>query len=144
MSSPSSVATEKDSRSCGGHALKDGLGGGGERVGRGVGVGEREHARAQGVARAVLGAGEAELGEGVEAAADGGAGEAGADAELRDGHLGVLLGEGLDDDEAAGERGHEVGVAGEDVEGGCGCWLRGGGREQAREGERRGRAVDAG
>ena len=29
---------------------------------------------------------------------------------------GDLLGEGLDDDESSGERGHEVGVAGEDVE----------------------------
>ncbi len=71
----------------GGHALEDGLGRGGERVRRGVGVGEGEHARTQGVAGAVFGAGKAELGEGVEAAADGGAGEAGADAELRDGHL---------------------------------------------------------
>ena len=63
----------------GGHALEDGLGGGGEGVGGGVGVGEREHAWAEGVAGAVVGAGEAELGEGVEAAADGGAGEAGAE-----------------------------------------------------------------
>ena len=108
---------------CGGHALEDGLRCGGERVGGGVGVGEREHPRAQGVTGAVLGAGEAELGEGVEAAADGGAGEAGFDAELRDGHLRGLLGEGLDDDEAAGERGHEVGVAGVDRRGRRRGWV---------------------
>ena len=116
---------------------------------RGVSVGEREHARAERVAGAVLGAGEAELGEGIEAAADGGAGEAGADAELRDGHLRRLRGEGLDDDEAAGERGHEVGIAGEDVERlggggldgrdqrGSGCRRRGGGIGETRSGRRR-------
>ena len=109
----------------GGHALEDGLGGGGEGVGGGVGVREREHARAQGVAGAVFDAGEAELGEGVEAAADGGAGEAGLDGELRDGHLRGLRGEGLDDEQAAGERGHEVRVAGVDVErGGRRCVRR--------------------
>jgi len=104
-----------------GQALEDGLGGGGERVRRGVGMGEGEHARAQGVARAVFGPGEAEFGEGVEATANGGARETGLDAELRDGHLGCLLGEGLNDDKTAGERGHEVGIACEGVE-------RGGGR----------------
>ena len=100
----------------GGHALEDGLGGAGEGVRRGVGVREGEHARAEGVAGAVFCAGEAKLGEGVEAAADGGAGEPGLDAELGDGHLRRLLGEGLNDDESAGEGGHEVGVAGVDVE----------------------------
>jgi hypothetical protein len=113
----------------GGHALKDGLGGGGEGVGRGVGMGEGEHARTQRVAGAVFGAGKAELGEGVETAADSGAGEASFDAELGDGHLRGLLGEGLDDDESAGERGHEVGVADVDVESGGGSrpGARGGG-----------------
>ena len=79
-------------------------------------MGEGEHTGAEGVALAVFGTGEAELREGVEAAADGGAGEAGFDGELRDGHLRALLSEGLDDDETAGERGHEVGVALVDVE----------------------------
>ena len=109
------------------HALEDGLGGGGKGVRRSVSVGEGEHAGAEGVAGAVLCAGKAELGEGVEAAANGGAGEAGFDAELGDRHLGVLLGEGLDDDEPAGEGSHEVGVAGVDVEGGGGAWFGCGG-----------------
>ena len=99
------------------HALDDGLGRCGEGIGGGVGVGECQHARAEGVAGAVFGSGESQLREGVEAAADGGAGKASLDAELRDGHLGGLLGEGLDDDEAASERGHEIGIAGVDVEG---------------------------
>jgi len=100
-----------------GHALEDGLSRGSECIRRGVGVGEGEHARAKGVAGPIFCAGEAEFGEGVEAAADGGAGETGFDAELRDRHLRGLLSKGLDDDEAAGERGHEVGVAGKDVKG---------------------------
>ena len=103
-----------------GHALEDGLGGVGEGAGGGVGVGQREHLGAEGVALRFVGAGEAELDEGVEAAADGGAGEAGAQGELRDGHLRGLRGEGFDDDEAAGEGGHEVGVAGVGVEGNAG------------------------
>ena len=78
-------------------------------------MGEGEHARTQGVTGAVFGAREAELGEGVETAADGGAGESSFDAELGDGHLRRLLGEGLDDDESARERGHEVWVTGVDV-----------------------------
>ena len=99
------------------HALEDGLGGVGEGAGGGVGVGQREHLGAEGVALGFVGAGEAQLDEGVEAAADGGAGEAGAQGELRDGHLRRLRGEGFDDDEAAGEGGHEVGIAGVGVEG---------------------------
>ena len=78
---------------------------------------EGEHARPEGVARAVFGAGKAELGEGVEAASNSCAGEPGFDAELRDRHLRGLLRESLDDDESAGERSHEVRIAGEDVEG---------------------------
>ena len=45
--------------SCG-HALEDGLGGGGECVGGGVGVGEREHARTERVAGAVFCSGKAQ------------------------------------------------------------------------------------
>jgi len=80
-------------------------------------VREGEHARAERVARSVFGAGKAEFGEGVKAPANGCAGEPGLDAELRDRHLRRLLREGLDDDESARERSHEVGIAGEDVEG---------------------------
>lgn len=101
-----------------GHALEDGLGGCREGRRGGVGVGERKHAGAEGVALAIFRAGEAELGEGVKAASDGGAREASFDRKLRDGHVGRGLGESLDDDKAAGERGHEVWVALVDVE--CG------------------------
>jgi len=93
------------------------LGGGGECVRRGVSVREGEHARAEGVAGAVFCTGKAELGECIEAAPDGGAGEAGLHAELRDGHLRGLLRKSLDYDQAAGEGGHKVWVAGKDVEG---------------------------
>jgi len=100
------------------------LGGGGKSVRCGVGVGEGKHARAEGVARTVFRTGKAELGEGIEAAPDGGAGEAGLHAELRDGHLRGLLRKSLDDDEASGKGGHKVGVAGEDVEGCSSSGLR--------------------
>ena len=63
----------------------------------------------------VVGAGETEFGESVEAAADGGAGESGLGADLRNGELALFLREGLDDGQAAGERRHEIGVAGERV-----------------------------
>ena len=77
-----------------------------------------QHARTEGVAGSVFRSGEAELGEGVETAANGGAGEAGLNAELRDGHLRRLLREGLDDDESTRQGRHEIGVSGVDVE--CG------------------------
>ena len=124
----------------GGHALEDGLGGAREGVGGGVGVGEGQHAGAKRIARTVFGSGESKFGEGIETASDGGAGEASAYAELRDGHLGVLLGECLDDDESSGEGGHEVGIAGEGVERGGrgGLWGRNdrgrGGRNGGRNG----------
>jgi len=114
----------------GGHALKDGLSGSGEGVRGGVGVGEGEHARAKGVARAIFRAGKAELGEGIEAATNRSAGEASLHAELRDGHLRGLLGEGLYDDKSTGQRRHEVGIAGEDVERGGGGGLGGCGRSE--------------
>ena len=118
----------------GGHALEDGLGGVGERAGGRLGVGQGEHLGAERVALGFVGAGKTELDKCIKAAPDGGAGEAGADAELGDSHLRGLRREGLDDDEAAGERGHEVGIAGVDFErdgGGDLGWL---GRERERNG----------
>lgn len=106
------------------HALEDRLRCTGESVGCGVGVGEGEHTRTEGVAGAVFRAGEAEFGEGVKAAADGGAGEAGANAELGDRHLWILLSESLDDDETSGEGSHKIRVTGEGVEGRCRSGLR--------------------
>ncbi len=95
----------------GGHTLKDWLGGVGEGRAGGVGIGQGEHFGAEGVALRLVCAGEAQFAEGIEAAADGGAGEAGADAELGDGHLRHLGRESLDDNEPARKGGHEVRVA---------------------------------
>src|SRR5580658_10934365 len=108
-------------------AFEDGMRCGGEWHGRNIRMAERQHARLQKKVTIVVGAGETEFGESVEAATSGGARKAGLVADLRDGELAFFLGEGLDHGEAASERRHEIGIAGERVNLRGGSWRSGGG-----------------
>jgi hypothetical protein len=85
-------------------------------------VAERQDARVQKEAAIVVGAGETEFGESVEAAADGSARKSGFVADLRNGELTFLLRKGLDDGEAASEGRHEIGIAGERINLRRGSW----------------------
>ena len=114
ISRPSSVAMEQDSCIMRLNA-RGWMRGRGERHGRNIGMAQCEDARLEKKVPIVVGAGETELGERVEAAPDGGARKSGFVADLRNGELAFFLGEGLDDGEAARERGHEIGIAGEGI-----------------------------
>ena len=96
-------------------AFEDGMRGRGKWHGGNIGMAESEDARLQKKVAIVVGAGESEFCEGVEAAADGGAREASFVANLRNGELAFLLREGLDDGKSARERRHEIGIAGKRV-----------------------------
>src|SRR5580700_2936965 len=65
---------------------------------------------------AVIGVCESELLKRVEAAADGGARKRGAYADLGDRKLLLAIGEGLNYGQAAGQRGHEIRIAGKSVD----------------------------
>ena len=98
-------------------AVEDRLREHGDRRGRQVGVAERQHARAQVVAARVVGTDEAELRERVKAPPRGRAGDPREMRDLRDRHPAALVRERQHHGEAAGERGDEVAVLAQPVDG---------------------------